>query len=155
MPKNADKTLLSSLRFPELNRYFPRRVEDCVCSTDAAVRHIPVRAEPRYPGFVSTMCCDRCPVPRVHVVWSEPGLQWSPEMWRGWAWPETSSGSLPAWLGIHAWSLCVRTRPGTRVRQILSTCEKTPRRQESCDLNFYKSMELISDCFCAPPRCSR
>lgn len=41
-----------------------------------------------------------------------------------------------------------------RVRRILSMCEKTPRKQESCALSFYKSMELVSDCFCTPPRCS-
>jgi hypothetical protein len=41
------------------------------------------------------------------------------------------------------------------MKGILSACEKTPRKQESCDLLPSKHRFVLRMCFCAPPRCSK
>lgn len=43
----------------------------------------------------------------------------------------------------------VRTQPQkwSRVRRILSVCEKTPRRLESCDISFFKNSKWSLPCY--------
>lgn len=45
--------------------------------------------------------------------------------------------------------ISVRTQPPkwSRVRRILSVCEKTPRRLESCDISFFKISKRSPPCY--------
>lgn len=50
---------------------------------------------------------------------------------------------------------CQNTVQGLPMRTFLSTWEKTPRKQESCDASFFRTQACLGVCSRAPPGYSR